>query len=302
MLDLHRLRLLRELEARGTLAAVAAALSYSPSSVSQQLAELEREAGVALLERAGRGVRLTDAAHLLVRHAHALLARMEQAEAELAAAAGAVTGVVRLASFQTAAINLVPAALARLAARHPDLRVEVTHAETAPALQALALGHADLVIGIEYDHVPQPRQPRIEREPLLRERILVGLGPDHPQAAGGGPVALAALAGDPWAAGISAGHGALVVRACNLLGGFEPDIRHRSDDLLILRSLVASGQAVTLIPEVLVIRRDDAVALRPIAEGELRRDVFTATRAGSLERPALAATRTAVHESVPLIS
>src|SRR5919201_2446189 len=105
MLDLRRLRLLRELNERGTIAAVADALRFTPSAVSQQLGQLEREAGVPLLERAGRGVRLTDAAHVLVGHAEALLARMEQDEADLAASAGAVVGTVRVGSFQTAAVR-----------------------------------------------------------------------------------------------------------------------------------------------------------------------------------------------------
>src|SRR5436190_4535104 len=122
MLDLRRLRLLRELNARGTIAAVADALQYTPSAISQQLAMLEREAGVPLLERAGRGVRLTDAALVLVGHAEALLERADLAEADLAAAAGTVAGRARIAGFQSVTIHLaVPAlqALARDAARLP---------------------------------------------------------------------------------------------------------------------------------------------------------------------------------------
>src|SRR5918998_5790327 len=106
MLDVRRLRLLRELHERGTIAAVADALQFTPSAVSQQLAALEREAGLPLLERAGRGVRLTDAALVLVRHAEALLARAEVAQADLAAAAGSVAGRGRIASFQSVALQL----------------------------------------------------------------------------------------------------------------------------------------------------------------------------------------------------
>src|ERR687898_1664848 len=105
MLDLHRLRLLHELHARGTIAAVAEALRFTPSAVSQQLAVLEREAGVPLLERAGRGVRLTDAALVLVGHAGALLERVAVAEADLAAAAGTVTGRARIAGFQSVSLR-----------------------------------------------------------------------------------------------------------------------------------------------------------------------------------------------------
>jgi DNA-binding transcriptional LysR family regulator len=294
MLDLRRLRLLRELQVRGTLAAVADALSYSPSSVSQQLAELEREAGVALLERVGRGVRLTDAANVLVEHAEALLTRMEQAEADMAASAGAVVGTVRVASFQTAAVGLLPATLTTIAAAHPALRVEVVHAETGPGLRALTLGQVDLVVGIEYDHVPEPRDPGVERERLLAERMLLALAPDHRRARGRRAVALGGLAGEAWGAGNVGGHAALVVRACNLLGGFQPDLRHQSDDLLVLRALVAAGHAVTFMPELLAARGDEAIALRRVADADLRREVFLAVRRGALARPALAAVRDAI--------
>jgi DNA-binding transcriptional LysR family regulator len=294
MLDLRRLRLLRELQARGTLTAVADALSYSPSSVSQQLSELEREAGVALLERVGRGVRLTDAANVLVEHAGALLARMEQAEADMAASAGAVVGTVRIASFQTAAVGLLPAALTTIAAAYPALRVEVVHAETGPALRGLALGQVDLVVGIEYDHVPEPRDPGIARERLLGERMLLALPPGHRRGRGTRAVALADLAGEAWGAGTVGGHAALVTRACNLLGGFQPDLRHHADDLLVLRALVAAGHAVTFLPELLAARGGDAIALRRVAEADLRREVFLAVRHGALARPALAVARDAI--------
>src|ERR671914_18498 len=119
MLDLRRLRLLRELKARGTIAAVADALQFTPSAVSQQLALLEREAGVQLLERAGRGVRLTDAALVLVEHADALLARAAEAEADLAAAAGTIAGRGRIAGFQSVMLRLAIPAMTRLASEAP---------------------------------------------------------------------------------------------------------------------------------------------------------------------------------------
>src|SRR5690242_19341607 len=125
MLDLHRLRLLHELSQRGTIAAVAHALQFTPSAVSQQLAVLEREAGVPLLERAGRGVRLTDAALVLVRHAEALLERAEVAQAELAAAAGKATGRARIASVQSPALNVAIPVMQALARDAPDLRCEL---------------------------------------------------------------------------------------------------------------------------------------------------------------------------------
>src|SRR3954465_4752530 len=154
MLDLRRLRLLRELHERGTIAAVADALRFTPSAVSQQLAILEREAGVPLLEKAGRGVRLTDPALVLVGHAEALLERAALAEADLAAAAGDVTGRGRIAAFQSGALTLALPAMQALSREAPRLRCELVEAEPEHALPALALGDVDLVLGDEWQHQP----------------------------------------------------------------------------------------------------------------------------------------------------
>src|SRR4051794_15903644 len=267
MLDLRRLRLLRELSARGTLGAVAEALAYSPSAVSQQLAQLEREAGVPLLERAGRNVRLTAAAQMLVGHTDALLARIEEAEAELAAAAEQITGTLRVATIQSAGLYLLAPALKRLGAEHPALRLEVTDAEPDDALPALALGSLDLVLGDEYPFLPRAPDPRLDVEPLLEEHFRVMLPREHPLAGAGGPVRLAALHDAPWAAGrAGTSYAELTLRACRALGGFEPDIRHRSSDLLILLALVAAGQAVTLLPDLVRAGREPDVVARDVAE------------------------------------
>src|SRR3712207_8536285 len=197
MLDLRKLLLLRELHARGTVAAVAEALAYTPSAVSQQLAQLQREAGVPLTERVGRRLRLTDAGLRLVDHADVRLARVEAAEAELQEAVGAVHGRIRLASLQTPLLSLVPPAIELLAARHPDVRVELYEMEPEQSLPALALGEFDAAIAEEYDDVPRPRTPALAREVLLRDGIVVVLPRTHPAAASGGPVRLADLAGEP---------------------------------------------------------------------------------------------------------
>ena len=182
MLDLHRLRLLRELETRGTIAAVADALRFTPSAVSQQLAVLEREAGVPLLERAGRGVRLTDAARVLVGHADALLERSERAEAELAAASGRIAGRARIASFQSAAFHLAVPAMTALARDAPELRCELVEAEPEQSLPTLPLGEVDLVIGDEWQHQPLPRLTSIDRDDLLRDPVYLVLPERHPSA------------------------------------------------------------------------------------------------------------------------
>src|SRR4051795_759607 len=163
MLDLRRLRLLHELHQRGTIAAVADALQFTPSAVSQQLAILERETGVRLLERAGRGVRLTDAALVLVEHAEALLERVALAEADLASVAGEVTGRGRIAGFHSAALRLGLPAIATLARDAPRLRTELIEAEPEQALPALGLGDVDLVLGDEWRHQPWRLAPGLER-------------------------------------------------------------------------------------------------------------------------------------------
>src|SRR5689334_19996033 len=201
MLDLHRLRLLHELHERGTIAAVAEALRFTPSAVSQQLAVLEREAGVPLLERAGRGVRLTDAALVLVRHAGALLERAELAQAELAAAAGKVAGRGRIASFQSVALELAIPAMQTLAREAPDLRCELVEAEPEQSLPALALGDVDLVLADEWDGRPHARPAGVDRVDLRHEPMRVVLPERHPAARGGDPVALAGLAGAHWTTG-----------------------------------------------------------------------------------------------------
>src|SRR5688572_5973022 len=197
MLDLRKLLLLRELHARGTIAAVAEALAYTPSAVSQQLAQLQREAGVPLTERVGRRLRLTDAGLRLVDHAGVLLGRLEEAEAELQYATGVVQGRVKLASLQTPLLSLVPAALERVTAGYPDVRVELFEMEPEQSLPALALGEYDVAVAEEYDGDPRRRLPELAREELCRDPIHVILPRDHP-AAGGDAVQLADLAEEPW--------------------------------------------------------------------------------------------------------
>src|ERR671917_2394257 len=169
MLEPRGARLLRLLQGRGTIAAVAEALQFTPSAVSQQLAMLEREAGVRLLERAGRGVRLTDPALVLVDHAEALLERAALAEADLAAAAGTVAGRGRIAAFQSVALRIALPAMEALARDAPRLRCELVQAEPEHALPALALGDVDVVLGDEWQHQPLRMPAGVEREDLFED-------------------------------------------------------------------------------------------------------------------------------------
>jgi DNA-binding transcriptional LysR family regulator len=296
-MELRRLRLLHELANRGTIAAVAEALSYSPSSVSVQLSELEREAGVPLLRRVGRNVQLTPAGLRVAAHAAAALEADESLRAELAHVGDAPRGRVRATFVQTTALALLPYTLASLAASAPQLSVEVAQVETVPALEALRSREVDLVVGVEYDPVPVSRHRDVDRRDLIREEVRLVLPADHPLAAEGGPVALASVERSPWAAGHrGSGHAALIESVCNGLGGYAPDIRHRTDDALILRALVSSGRVVTLL-SALIGAATPEIALRPIAEGRIQRTVFTAVRGATAGAPEVIAVRDALRRA-----
>ena len=279
MLDLHRLRLLRELHARGTVHAAADALGYTASAVSQQLAVLEREAGTPLLERVGRNVRLTAAGQVLVTHARTLLEGVEAAEAELATvAAGRLAGVVRIAAFQSALLRIVAPAIRTLAEVHPDIRLEATEAEVEQSAPALRLQHLDVVVGDEYQDQPRVVHPGFHRETVLRERISLVLPEDHHESAAAVP-SLARLAELPWAAcHPGTAHHQMQLRVSRQLGGFEPDIRYTSDDFLILLELVRTTGAGALLPDLVLAYDAPGVAVRPFAEGDVGREVFLLTR------------------------
>src|SRR5215212_5034058 len=296
MLDLRRLRLLYELHERGTIAAVADALRFTPSAVSQQLAVLEREAGVPLLVKAGRGVRLTDAALVLAGHAEALLERAAVAEADLAAAAGTVAGRGRIAAFESVALHLAMPAMEALAADAPRLRCELVEAEPEQALPALALGDVDLVIADEW--LPQPRglPDGIVRHELPGDPVRLVLPAAHPAARRHAEaVPLAELAGEAWVTG-DAGMGweDMTRRTCRRLGGFDPDIRHRTASATVALALVGRELAVAMLPALALGDDRSGIALRGIAEGSIERAIFAATRAADASRPSTRALLDAV--------
>src|SRR4051794_22141013 len=149
MLDVRRLRVLREVATHGSFSSAADALSYTQSAVSQQMAALEREAGTRLVERSARGVRLTDAGRALVAHADAILARLADAEEELQAMAGLRSGRLRLAAFPSACATLMPLAVARYRERHPGVELSLTPADPPDAVRLLRSGECDVALTIE---------------------------------------------------------------------------------------------------------------------------------------------------------
>ena len=287
MLDLRRLRLLRELARRGTITAVAEALSYSPSAVSQQLTTLEKETGVRLLEPAGRRVRLTAQASLLVTHAEVLLEDMERAEAALAQSLNETAGTLRVAAFQTAVLTLVPEALNQLGQQHPRLRVEVTELEPEVALPALIAGEFDIILGEEYPGHPLPRPRETERQDLLTDELRL-VSP-----AGWSERSLPELASRPFVmepVGTTAREWATAV--CRQ-AGFEPDNRYTSTDLQIHLRLVERGLAAALLPD-LSGARDRHYVVAHRLPGRPQRQIFTTVRRGATSHPKVEAFTTAL--------
>ncbi|MFF2039276.1 LysR substrate-binding domain-containing protein [Kitasatospora sp. NPDC058170] len=288
MLDVRRLRLLRELAHLGTIAAVAESLSFSPSAVSQQLSVLEKEAGLPLLERTGRRVALTPAGANLVRHAEAVLERLEQADAELAHARQGLAGPLRIGTYPSAARAVIPAVLAELASWHPDLEPMVTEVDPAGVAAALRAGELDVALVHEYDLVPADPEPGLAvTRPVFTE-------PMYLAARAAATVAEQRTA--PW---IMSPPGTLchtmAVRACES-AGFAPRIRHQIDDFATVLALVAAGQGVALVPHLGIARTPPGVVLTRLPMYRRTRAAF---RAGAGSHPAVSAFVSALHTAVP---
>lgn len=300
MLEIRRLRLLRELSIRGTLAEVAEALAYSPSSVSQQLALLEKETGVELLRKSGRGVLLTPQAQVLVAHTEQLLEAFERTEAALAASRSEVSGTVRLAVFQTAALALMPAALKALRERHTRLRVEMVQHEPETALRETWARSFDLVVAEQYPHHAAPHYPGLDRRGLTRDAIRLALPPQGTASAFDAARQLRDAAHLPW---VMEPHGAAsrhwAEQACRA-AGFEPDVRYETADLQAHVQLVESGNAVALLPDLVWVGRTPAARLVGL-DGEPQRTVFTSMRSSSAQSPVMRAVRQALEETARVL-
>jgi len=294
MLDLRRLRLLHELKTRGTLAAVADALSFSPSSVSQQLAQLEAEAGVQLLTKSGRRVQLTPQAEVLVRHTAQLLERLELMEAELESSLTSVAGTVRMAVFQSAALGIVPQALTMFGTEHPELRVEITQREPESALFEVWAREFDLVIAEQYPGHAAPRQVDLDRVPLCADEIRLGV-PEQSDIRSLADAAQTAWVMEP--RGTASRHWA--EQACRV-AGFEPDVRFETADLQAHIRLIESGNAVALLPDLVWAGKTPSVRVIDL-DGAPSREVFTSVREASRSRPSIVACREILHRSVEFL-
>jgi DNA-binding transcriptional LysR family regulator len=285
MLDLRRLRLLSELARRGTIAEVARVVGYTPSAISQSLLQLEREAGIALLERDGRRVRLTPAARGLVARTDRVLAELDAAEAELAAEHGAVGGGVVIGSFPSAAAGLVVPAVADLGERHPELSCPVFEHEPENGLALLRSGELDVLVSESYEQVPSVPTGGLEIHPLLTEPLVLVLPAEE---AASEPVALETLSGAPWIAGLAGTQFAAALELACRSAGFAPRVVHRADDAHLFVRLVEAGLGVGLLPA-LACPASAAVRFAQAVPTPPRRRVSALVRRGAAQRPALAA-------------
>lgn len=292
MLEVRRLRLLRELRLRGTIAAVAAALAYAPSAVSQQLSALERDVGVPLTLKQGRRLALTPQGELLAQHAERVLDELETAERAVAASLGRPIGTVRIAVFQSAALSLVPDMLRILADTAPELRIEMVQREPETALYDTHVGDFDLVVAEQYPGHAAPQHLGLDREVLMTDALRLAVPPDSDIRS------LVGAASHPWVmepVGAASRH--FGEQQCRV-AGFEPDVRFATADLQAQMRLIETGHAVGIMNDLTTVGA--AVRFRALPlPGAPRREIFTAARAASSGSPAIAAVREALRGAVP---
>ncbi|MDI6100246.1 LysR family transcriptional regulator [Actinoplanes sp. NEAU-A12] len=298
MLDVRRLRLLCDLARLQTIAAVAAAHTYTPSAVSQQLSALEREAGVPLLERTGRRVALTAAGRLLVQHAEVVLAALERTGAALAAVRTGVSGELRIGAFPSAIRTLLTPALVTLGEQHAALDLMVTELDPAEVPAALLDRRLDVGLIQDYDVVPLDVDQGLDSVPLLDEAVHLAVGspaPTTPRDSG----TLRDFRDADW---ILATPGTLchtaTLQICRS-SGFTPKARHRIDDFGTVLALVAAGQGVAVVPQLATGRTPEGVRLLPLPT---RRRTRAAFRQGAAGHPAVAAFLSALPQTDPTTS
>lgn len=245
-LSLRRLRMLRELHRRGTITAAAAALHYSPSAVSQQLAQLEREVGVQLIEKLGRRVRLTELGLLLNEHAEEILASAERATVALESAQGGVTARLEAGVWASVASGLVPAALAALAVDHPGIEVRTVELAPEDTAEAVRDGSLDFSFVIDYSDYVIPKDPALERRVIAVERLHAAVPAGIVPAA---TVSLTDLAEQPWILSGPRSHFGRAVRIACRRHGFEPRIHHQVEEQATALAMVAGGLGVTLVSD-----------------------------------------------------
>ncbi|OLT20733.1 LysR family transcriptional regulator [Pseudonocardia sp. CNS-139] len=284
-MDVQRLRLLRELADRGSVTAVAAALSFTPSAVSQQLKALAQEVGLTLTEPAGRGLRLTAAGRALVAEAEAVLTALARADAAVERLRTTPGGPVRIALFPSGARMLLPGLLRRLAAV-PEVRPVCRDVDLTPADVAALAADFDVVVSHRDETAPPPATDRWLVVPLLREPLDVVLPPGHPLAARP-RLGLDELTGEPWISVEVGWPVDDVLRTLAVRTGHTPRVVQRINDFSVTAELVATGHGIALLPRYSTGDQGDRLARRPLAGVRAARLVEAVLRTSTAERPAV---------------
>jgi DNA-binding transcriptional LysR family regulator len=297
MLDLHRLRLLKEFAERGTIAATAAALGYTPSAVSQQLAALEREAGTALLDRTARSAELTDAGLRLTAHAERILAQVEEAEADLSVQAREPSGRVSVAAFPTAAAAFAPA-LARSLRAHPGLTLLLRQTQRAEGLRQVSSAEVDVALIDDWSGgLAGTESPLLRFYPLVRDPLVLVVPRGHRLANPAEPVDLRQLRETSRWMAAPAGEPSRQAVDLLLAGvGGAPPVPWEFEGLGTILSLVARGIGIAAVPRLALAAGDARVAVRELPEGSPAREVYAVARAASVRRPSVAVILTALHD------
>src|SRR4051794_17327689 len=283
MLDVRRMKVLREVISRGSFSAAADSLHLSQSAVSQQIAVLEREVGIPLLERTSDGPKLTSAGEALMEHGDAVICRLEEAERELAQIAGLEGGRLRLSSFPTASATLMTSALSLFRQRFPRVELEFTEAEPEDAFPALKRGDFDLAVTFDYPAFPLDFSRDVEAELIYEEPMRVALPPGHPLAAAKS-VRIEDLADEDWLCGaLPSSCRDQVIELCRD-AGFEPRISFRSEDYEVIKGFVAEGLGVTILPE--LAGGHPGIELRAVRGQKPVRRVWALTRENEARSPA----------------
>jgi DNA-binding transcriptional LysR family regulator len=263
--DLRLLKVLREVALRGSFSAAADALSYSQPAVSQQMARLETQTGVKLLERQPKGIRLTPAGEALVHHTERILAQLAEAQAELSEIASSARGKLRIASFATAAGTIVPRAVSAFRHMRPGVQVDLQLMDPLAAVPALRRGDIDLAIIEEGGFEAEPDLSALGVERLMDDVLYAVLPSDHPLATRRA-IALADLKDEDWMlVGLrgTCPDSNIVLRSCKE-AGFEPRVAYTSDDYFAIQGLVASGMGVALVPGLALASTREDIAVRPL--------------------------------------
>jgi len=292
---MDRLRVLHAVARHGSISAAASVLHVTTSAVSQQLAKLEREVGQVLTERNGRGIRLTDAGHLLAGHAGGLIAALDAAAADLAAHRGTVAGQVTVAFFASAVRGLGPDTLSLLRERHPLLTARLAEQEPPESMPLTARGEVDVAVVLDLPEAPLPVPDGLLREPLLDDVIDVALPAFHPLA-DAGTITLEQLVGDDWISWPHGGYCHTWLERTLLRHGIEPRITHAANEYSSQLALVASGFGVCVLPRLGRERIPDGVRLVAVDPTPVRQ-IYAIWRADTAHRPAIGATVRALRDA-----